>query len=713
MLDINAKIKELLQKHPDPRDGEGGRCSFDRMLYLMKCPPVVGVVADNRDPECLGRIRIHYVYGTAENVSPWLCIIGQDRGNKSGMWMLPEPGTQALVVFTSADRSSGYVLGFFYDRQHRPPERENGKISGTTLLQTCSHRIEITGGEGSEKILIASAKGKIRIRIGKSEGIKLVNELGGIKIKCRTLMVKAGEEIHLASKKTFFFNVNDTLEINTDNGSDITSDGKAKLSGKNINLSGTKGVTAQGRQVASKDDRVAGFDTHIMIVPSGTGTASVPLPQPFIGKISSCVSGNVKIKGRGVAFKGSKAKHIDPMHMQLPGTIKFQNTPGKEGEVTGGTSDNVKINGREVAVTGSLVTTCNDVGAQDNSMIISPYASFPMPLIVNPLDTEKYNLEKNEIEEKKKFLGLRWEKSSIREGEEVTMTASVQNIADGNMVTMQVFFEGQGPENGIPLAKFHLILKNGSVSTKWLYKADQTELPPENDLAFVFTAHCAWCSFAKSKNVLKVNLIRPEITKTEWRDKDGNIVSTGLAGEPVELYAETKNIDGCVTFHVYDENKHEIFSKDAKVADGRAAVEWTYRWNGVKLTVRPKFTFAVTAHRCKKAESGKCEMGMKIDIKIVTETGQLFTNLVIKNKNTSEEFSLPNGSYKKEFEIPSDLDFILVNKYKNVGFGEYISLIEENILYKRMNYSDILNSGFTVYCGQPVVILIERERGIS
>lgn len=37
-------------------------------------------------------------------------------------------------------------------------------------------------------------------------------------------------------------------------------------------------------------------------------------------------------------MKGSTARHDDATHMQLPGTIKFQNNPKKEGEVTGGTS---------------------------------------------------------------------------------------------------------------------------------------------------------------------------------------------------------------------------------------------------------------------------------------------------------------------------------------------------------------------------------------
>lgn len=61
------------------------------------------------------------------------------------------------------------------------------------------------------------------------------------------------------------------------------------------------------------------------------------------------LSTDVKIKGKKVSTAGSIAKHNDPMHMQLPGTIKFQNNPKEEGEVTGGTEKSVKANGYEIA----------------------------------------------------------------------------------------------------------------------------------------------------------------------------------------------------------------------------------------------------------------------------------------------------------------------------------------------------------------------------
>ena len=126
-----------------------------------------------------------------------------------------------------------------------------------------------------------------------------------------------------------------------------------------------------------------GFDVHIMVVPSGNGTTTMPLPHSFIGKLADKLSKDVKIKDKACATKDSVAKHDDSMHMQLPGTIKFQNNPKKEGKVTGGTSPKVKINGKEAAV----------IGSQNNSTIIAMGASMPMPVIINPKNTEEWKRE--------------------------------------------------------------------------------------------------------------------------------------------------------------------------------------------------------------------------------------------------------------------------------------------------------------------------------
>ena len=494
----------------------------------------------------------------------------------------------------------------------------------------------------------------------------------------------------------------------------ITSDKEVNLKGKNIKMSGTKGVTAEGRQIAVQDDKVMGFDTHIMVVPSGSGTTTVPLPHPFIGKISDKVSEDVKIGNKGAAVKGSKAKHDDSMHMQLPGTIKFQNNPKKEGEVTGGTVSKVKVDGKEVAVIGSQVTTCNDMGMQNNSVIMAAGMSIPMPAIVNPLNTEEWKRGQEEKDKKEpKFTGVKWAKTSCREGEEIELSAGVKDIADGNMVTLQVFREGQSPEDSAAIAKFPLTVKGGSVSEKWLYRADQSVMPPVQNPKFIFTAHCAWCNFEKSSNTLEVELVRPEITKAEWRDKDGKPADKGLVGEALKLHAETKDMEGGVTFWIYDDRGSLVTSIGADIQDGKAEAEWTYHYNGERLDAKPRFTFEVTGNRCKNVKSSEVEIGAKINIRIATEDGQLFNNIIIKNIDSDEEIKLSDGTYKKDSEIPSIQNYILVNDFKNVSFGDYISFEDKEYLYKRLLYSEMIYKGFNIKCSQPTTILVERKKGIS
>lgn len=418
-----------------------------------------------------------------------------------------------------------------------------------------------------------------------------------------------------------------------------------KVKGKNVRLHGSRGVSAEGKQVAAEGDRVLGFDVHRMEVPSANGTQVVPLPHPFMGRLKDKLAKDVRLGSRKCAVKGSVAKHDDATHMQLLGTIRFQQSPKKEGEVTGGTSAKVKIDGKAAAVIGSTATTCNDVGARDNSTVMAAGASMPMPTIINPLNTDEWKRE----EEKKKepsFQSAKWTKTTVDEGEEVGLEATVRDIADGNTVTLQVFPEGKEPEDGAAYAKLPVTVIDGAASAKWSYRADRREMPPEENPRFTFTAHSAWCNFAKSSNALEVKLKRPEITKAEWRDKDGKSTGRGLVGESLKLHAETKDFeDGQgVTFTVRDKQTgEEIFQTGAEVKDGIAEAEWTYDFeynHQNPMKQKPQFLFEATAQRCKKKESPNVEIGMNHKIAVYDENGE-------PAKNTKFYVSYSDGTCKK------------------------------------------------------------------
>ena len=129
MINLEKKIEELTEKYGEPGKGAEGRYLHERKAL---------------DPEGLGRVRVSTDMSVPGSESPWLCVAGQWKKKGSGWWVLPEIGTQALVVYTAKDRSRGYVLGYIYDRKHLPPER--GRDSGTVVLEGKKVRGEIREG---------------------------------------------------------------------------------------------------------------------------------------------------------------------------------------------------------------------------------------------------------------------------------------------------------------------------------------------------------------------------------------------------------------------------------------------------------------------------------------------------------------------------------------------------------------------------------------
>lgn len=624
----------------------------------------VGIVVDNRDPERKGRIKL-YLGAAGGGASAWLPVLRRHAGDGHGPWTLPEVGTQAAYILTNAERCEGVALGFVRDETRRPPETSTKKASDSKVIQTRKHRIEIIEEDGKEEIRLESAGGKMRAVIGKDGGISLVNELGDINIKCRSLRVE-GDGLAMQAGGAVKLYTEDSLKIKADGKIAVESGSEVKVKGKNVRLHGSRGVSAEGKQVAAEGDRVLGFDVHRMEVPSANGTQVVPLPHPFMGRLKDKLAKDVRLGSRKCAVKGSVARHDDAAHMQLPGTIRFQQSPKKEGEVTGGTSAKVRIDGKEAAVIGSTATTCNDTGARDNSTVMAAGASMPMPTIINPLNTEEWKREREE--EKKKepaFQSAKWAKTTAEEGEEIELTATVKDIADGNTVTLQVFPEGKGPEDGAAYAKLPVAVKDGAVSAKWSYRADRREVPPEENPRFTFTAHSAWCNFAKSSNALEVKLKRPEITKAEWRDKDGNATGKGLVGEPLKLHAEVRDFDEGqgVAFTVYDRQTGETAAVlGAEVRDGIAEAEWTYHYNGEKLTEKPKFMFEATGNRCRKAKSAECEIAAKIEVQFVDGDDHAVPNTKYTIYFNGEEYetgNLSKGQLEKERLVPGIYEILL------------------------------------------------------
>jgi len=104
-----------------------------------------------------------------------------------------------------------------------------------------------------------------------------------------------------------------------------------------------------------------------------------------------------------------------------------------------------------------------------------------------------------------------------------------------------------------------------------------------------------------------VQLIRPEITKAEWHDADGNSAGKGLVGDTLKLHAETKDLaEGAgVRFAVYNSaTREKVAEPDVTMNGTTAEAEWTAAENrepGDKRELR--YFFKATAPRAQIVKS--------------------------------------------------------------------------------------------------------------
>jgi uncharacterized Zn-binding protein involved in type VI secretion len=111
-----------------------------------------------------------------------------------------------------------------------------------------------------------------------------------------------------------------------------------------------------GQPAAKKGDNVVATDTHIVMLPSPSGTVPTPLPHPFAGIIDGGLSSDVNIMGMPAAVVGSTASNTPP---HIPQGGPFQKPPTDKGTIQMG-SQTVMINGKPAARNGDTAMTCND-----------------------------------------------------------------------------------------------------------------------------------------------------------------------------------------------------------------------------------------------------------------------------------------------------------------------------------------------------------------
>jgi phage baseplate assembly protein V len=137
----------------------------------------VGVVAQNKDPEGLGRVKIRFPWRENSDESYWARIAVPMAGKDRGTWFLPEVGDEVLVACDGERVEHPYVVGCLWNGQDKPPQNNgDGKNDLRVIRSRSGHEIVFDDGvQGRIDIHLKDDKRTVRLD---QDGIEICDDSG-------------------------------------------------------------------------------------------------------------------------------------------------------------------------------------------------------------------------------------------------------------------------------------------------------------------------------------------------------------------------------------------------------------------------------------------------------------------------------------------------------------------------------------------------------
>ena len=146
-------------------------------------------VADNADPESLGRCRLTIPTVLGEATSVWaLPCMPYGGGADFGFLTIPPVGAQVFAEFLEGDVSSPVWTGSFWRLASELPAESGGKPEVKILRTESAHVLSFDDTSGAEKITLASSK-EAHVVMDENGSIILTDQAGSMV----TLDAGAGE----------------------------------------------------------------------------------------------------------------------------------------------------------------------------------------------------------------------------------------------------------------------------------------------------------------------------------------------------------------------------------------------------------------------------------------------------------------------------------------------------------------------------------------
>ncbi|MBO0950451.1 type VI secretion system Vgr family protein [Fibrella forsythiae] len=209
-------------------------------FYLPHATPQLAKVVNNDDPEHLGRIRVTFLWQSAQGDtvgSTWARVLSSYNDDvNQGTYFVPEIGTTVIVIFENDDPARPIVAGVTYHKNVRQDTFYSAENNYKTIITKGGNHIIINDEAGKEEISLYNKDKKNFVSLSlddthitvKTEG-KLNLEADTINLKAKTFNVEATSEWNVKAGNT---------DIQINGNLSMDAQGTASLSGNNTEIGG-------------------------------------------------------------------------------------------------------------------------------------------------------------------------------------------------------------------------------------------------------------------------------------------------------------------------------------------------------------------------------------------------------------------------------------------------------------------------------------------
>jgi uncharacterized protein involved in type VI secretion and phage assembly len=175
---------------------------------------MIGEVTDNRDPDNMGRVKVHL--HCLEVESTWAYIATPMAGAGRGVYFLPEVHDVVLVVFVHGNTDCAYIVGSVWQGNNAPPENNSDGENNIRVIRSRSGNVfRFSDKDGDERIEIIDKTG------GNSVVIKASDN--SVAITCKGRMTLQADGIEITSNSDIKIHAGTTM--NVDSSEDMTIQG--------------------------------------------------------------------------------------------------------------------------------------------------------------------------------------------------------------------------------------------------------------------------------------------------------------------------------------------------------------------------------------------------------------------------------------------------------------------------------------------------------